>query len=172
MEWLENVLGQKLIGGIIFLVLGVLLAIMGDKVFNSHAIGIILTILSLLYVIHQASLRYVIKFHKNTKKFKSGKEAFIANYFDKKKIKYQYEKPLKLGKQKLHPDFFLPEFDVYVEYWGMWPSDFDYRKECNIKRKQYKEYDIPLVELYPDNLVSINQLDWKFTERLLKILKK
>ena len=55
---------------------------------------------------------------------------------------------------------------------GRWNSDFEYRKECRYKKQLYEKYGKRLIELFPDNLVTINQLDWKFTERLLKILKE
>jgi len=172
MSFIEKLLGQKIINYLTLLTIGIVLFIFGDKFADSKAIGTIIAIISLCFLIYEIQLRYYIKIKKNTKEFKSYKEAFIAQYFDKKKIKYIYEKELKLGRDKLHPDFFLPEFDMYVEYWGKFPGDFDYRKECNHKRKIYENGNIKLVELYPDNLASFQQLDWKFTERLLSILKK
>ncbi|HJX05127.1 MAG TPA: hypothetical protein VJ461_00280 [Candidatus Nanoarchaeia archaeon] len=172
MNFLEKLFGQKIIKTLILLIIGILLFIFGDKFADSKSIGIIIAVISLCFLVYEIQLRYYIKVKKNTKEFKSNREAFIAKYFDSKKIKYIYEKELKLGRSKLHPDFFLPEFDVYVEYWGKWPGDFDYRKECSHKRKLYEEYDVKLIELYPDNLISFQQLDWKFTERLLNILKK
>jgi hypothetical protein len=172
MNFLQKLFGQKIINYLILFIIGLLLFIFGDKIANSKAIGLFVAFISLCFLFIEIKLRYYIKVKKNTKEFKSNKEAFIAKYFDSKNIKYIYEKELKLGSNKLHPDFFLPEFDVYVEYWGKWSGDFDYRKECDHKRKLYENYDIKLVELYPDNLVSFQQLDWKFTERLLAILKK
>lgn len=171
MNFVERFLGKNIIYLLVLMTLGLLLIFIGYKYINAAGIGIIIVLISVIGLIREINLRYYIKIRKNTKEFKSNDEKFIANYFDMKKIKYLYEKELKVDRV-LHPDFFLPEFDVYVEYWGRWPGDFDYRKECDHKRKLYKEYDIKLVELYPDNLASINQLDWKFTERLLAILKR
>ena len=172
MNLLEKLLGQKSLRYLFLLIISILLTVFGDRLISSKGIGVLLIILSISNLIYELKLRYYIYGRKDVKDFKSNKEAFIASYFDKKKIKYIYEKELKLGKEKIHPDFFLPEFDVYVEYWGKWPADFDYRKECNYKRSLFEKYDINLVELYPDNLFSINKLDWKFTERLLNLLKK
>jgi hypothetical protein len=172
MEFIKKLFGQKILNFSVLFVIGMLLLILGDLFIDSKGIGLFIVIISFGFLVNEIQLRYYIKVKKNTKAFKSNKEAFIAKYFDQKKIKYIYEKELRLGRSKLHPDFFLPEFDVYVEYWGKWPGDFDYRKECNLKRKTYSDYDKQLVELYPDNLISSHQLDWKFTERLLNILKK
>lgn len=172
MDFLEKILGQRLMQYIPFFILALFLIIFPEKFpLHTRTVGILILILSSLYIIYESQLRYYIKFKKSNNNFKSNRESFIATYFDKKHIKYLYEKSLKLGSQLLHPDFYLPEFDVYVEYWGRW-GDFEYNKTCNHKRHLYEKYGIELIELYPDNLVSINQLDWKFTERLLNILKK
>lgn len=172
MNLLERLLGQKSLRYLFLIIISVFLIVLGDRFISSEGIGVLLIIISVSNLIYELKLRYYIKIKKDVYNFKSNKEIFIASYLDKKKIKYIYEKELKLGKDKIHPDFFLPEFDVYVEYWGKWPGDFDYRKECNYKRKMFEKYDINLLELYPDNLLSINKLDWKFTERLLNLLKK
>ena len=54
---------------------------------------------------------------------KSIGERRIADYFEKNNINYVYEKEAK-GKFLLFfdykissPDFYLPDYDVYVEYW-------------------------------------------------------
>ena len=56
-------------------------------------------------------------------KVKSRGEKYIADYFFQKRIRYEYEKPAKthawIFAQKISkPDFYLPEYDVYVEYLG------------------------------------------------------
>ena len=165
----DKIFGKKLFFHILMLILGVLVFF---ENFSTKIIGAVVIIISFFGIIYESKLRFYIKFYKNIKTLKSPKESFIADYLEKKKIKYIYEPSLKLGKDILHPDFFLPEFDVYVEYWGKWNTDFEYRKECRHKKQLYEKYEKSLVELYPDNLISINQLDWKFTERLLRILKE
>ena len=173
MMFLEKILGKKLLNWIIFLVIGIVLIVApvkGDL--TPKQVGYTIIVISILGIVYEGNLRYYIKIKKNTKEFKSKKEVFIANYLDKKGIKYIYEKPVSVGKDVLKPDFYLPEYDVYVEYWGKWSNDFEYRKERRHKKQLYDQYEYNLVELFPDNLESIHQLDWKFTERLLKILKK
>ena len=155
----------------ILLIIGLILIFVPLKYVDKREIGIIITFISITYIYYELKKQYNIRFKKSKQNFESPGEKFIADYFDKKKIKFDYEKELKIGTKLLHPDFYLPEFDVYVEYWGKWDNNFEYRKECHDKKISYKKYDIDLVELYPDNLKTINQLDWKFTERLLNILK-
>ena len=56
---------------------------------------------------------------------KSLEEVLIANYLFLNGVKYEYEKPYKKGVvyDNLHrayrPDFYLPEFDVYLEHYGI-----------------------------------------------------
>ncbi|MDD5178552.1 MAG: hypothetical protein PHT54_04735 [Candidatus Nanoarchaeia archaeon] len=132
----------------------------------------IIIIFSILGLLSSIISVYHIKFAKSKDNFKSDKEKFIAYYFNKKHIKFLYEKKLNLGKDTFTPDFYLPEFDVYVEYWGRWDKDFDYKQACRKKRQTCEKSKIDLIELFPDNLSSFSQLDWKFTERLLSVLKK
>ena len=47
-------------------------------------------------------------------------EVRIANYLVERRIAFDYDKRFRLaGGKLLRPDFYLPEFDVYIEYWGM-----------------------------------------------------
>ena len=47
------------------------------------------------------------------------------------------------------PDFYLPEFDVYIEYWGM--DTADYKIGMLKKQKLYQQQGKKLVSLYPDD---------------------
>ena len=180
MEFLKKMFGQKLINWIIFLVVGIILVLAPiKKDLTQEQVGYFIIFISVLAIIYEARLRYYIKFRKNDKEVRSSGEKFIEEYLKQKKLAYVYEKPIKLVGEHLpfKPDFWLPEFDVYVEYWGKWYTDFEYRKECRHKKEIYNKNEIKLIELYPDNIIrngkfSISQLDWKFTERLLNILKK
>ncbi len=159
---------------LVLILLGIFLLITPiKKDITQEQAGWALIIIGALAAIGEGFLLYDTKLRKSGEEnIKSKGEQFIADYLKKKKIKFIYEKKLKVGKETLKPDFYLPEFDVYVEYWGRWDTDFEYRKECHHKKKLYEEYEIKLVEIYPDNLVSLSQLDWKFTERLLDLLKQ
>ena len=52
---------------------------------------------------------------------RSGAEKTIADYFTDNYIVYEYEPVLMGGtnhEKVMRPDFYLPEYNVYVEYWG------------------------------------------------------
>lgn len=102
---------------------------------------------------------------------KSIAERRIADYLEKNNIKYVYEhKPRGRFLYGL-PDFYLPHYDVYVEYWGLVNAD-DKRKrkeyERNMRRKMaiYHENNIKFISIYPDNLEN---LDWIFRTKFKKV---
>ncbi len=53
---------------------------------------------------------------------RSNSERAIADYFSRNNIRYTYEQPAFnrwSGRRISRPDFCLPEYGIYVEYWGM-----------------------------------------------------
>src|SRR3989344_9590121 len=87
--------------------------------------------------------------------YDSNDEKKIADYFKRKDIAFVHHPSINVerswwilyipfGNIKIEPDFYLPEFDVYVEYWGM-INDPTYKKE------QYDRKN----KLYRDNLLDL-----------------
>lgn len=94
---------------------------------------------------------------------KSFEELQIANYLFLHGINYQYESEYKLDvsdnkHKKYRPDFYLPEYDIYIEHFGVdkkgktpWLSKEDEKKyldELNWKRKVHKDNNTTLIESY------------------------
>jgi hypothetical protein len=98
---------------------------------------------------------------------RSGAEQRIAAYFDSIGLRYEYEKELEarfwIFKTKVStPDFYLPDHDVYVEYWGMLDVADDedrkkYTRSMTYKMIRYQELGIKCVSLYPHNLITLDQ---------------
>jgi hypothetical protein len=70
---------------------------------------------------------------------KSHAEQRIAEYFQSNGIRYRYEPLVEAGfwiftSKVSRPDFYLPDYDVYVEYWGMVDVE-DQRKRAQCKRR-------------------------------------
>ncbi len=65
---------------------------------------------------------------------RSRAEAMIGSHLFNHKIRYIYEKPIYYSENgktgTLHPDFYLPDFDVYIEY-----NEFD--TEDYLQKKRY-----------------------------------
>ena len=97
-------------------------------------------------------------------KVKSKAEKKIADYLVSHGIKYEYEKMVRtwaLGSKIGFPDFYLPQYNVYVEYWGN-PGDPHYSRQMKWKMAKYRKHNYNLISIYPDNLAN---LDWIFPLR-------
>ena len=93
---------------------------------------------------------------------KSKGEKQIADLLNKYGIRYEYEKPLIVGwwifKHKIaNPDFYLLDYDVYIEYWGLVDADSDYKNTMKFKMKEYYDYGVKFISIYPNNMKN---LDW------------
>ena len=100
---------------------------------------------------------------------RSRAEQRIADYFDEIGLQYQYEKELEVGiwiftKKVSSPDFYLQDYDVYVEYWGMLNVDNEYDRSkytraMKYKMARYHDLGIKFISIYPDDMKN---LDWIF----------
>jgi hypothetical protein len=99
-------------------------------------------------------------------KVKSIVERRIADYFERNNIRYVYEQETRWGT----PDFYLPVYDVYVEYWGLVDADDNWTRTeyvRNMKRKMaiYHRNNVKLISIYPRNLENF---DWIFRAKFKK----
>ncbi|MBN2086980.1 hypothetical protein JW758_01400 [Candidatus Peregrinibacteria bacterium] len=79
---------------------------------------------------------------------KSNYEKDVANYLYDNGVEYIYEDPLKMSNGLIiHPDFYLPGYDVYIEVYGMWGSA-KYSKDRAKKQLAYDQDDIKVIELW------------------------
>lgn len=101
---------------------------------------------------------------------KSLAEKRITDYFVKNKITYLYEEEARrkvlwvLSEKISRPDFYLPDYNVFVEYWGLVDADNkrkrnEYIRTMKWKLAQYHKANIKVISLYPSNL---NNLDRNF----------
>ena len=80
----------------------------------------------------------------------SNGERLICDVLDAEKILYRYDERFRiLDGYAIRPDFYLPEFDVYIEYWGM--DTADYKIGMLKKQKLYQQQGKKLISLYPDD---------------------
>lgn len=103
---------------------------------------------------------------------RSMSEQRIADYFTSNGIRYMYEKGAQtdalIFKQTFaHPDFYLPDYNVYVEFWGLAKVSKEYRRTMKFKMRQYRKNKIRYISLYPDNL---DNLDWIFRTKFHELL--
>ncbi|MEE4264860.1 MAG: hypothetical protein V2I56_19405 [Desulfobacteraceae bacterium] len=99
-----------------------------------------------------ASLETVIAGQRQNR-FKSKGEEKIANYLDLTKIRYQYEPAVIIESQARkpriwYPDFYLPEFKTYIEYYGM-AGNQKYDQGIRSKTQAYQKSGFDVIPFYP-----------------------
>lgn len=87
----------------------------------------------------------------------SDGERRICEVLNAENTKYRYDERFRiLDGYAIRPDFYLPEFDVYIEYWGM--DTADYKIGMLKKQKLYQQQGKKLISLYPDDKPRIREL--------------
>lgn len=91
-------------------------------------------------------------------KVKSVEELMIANYLYLNGIEYEYEKPYPYGDAMYRPDFFLTDYNLYLEHFGVdehnqakWLTPLNeqkYMEDMEMKRNTHKQYKTRLLETY------------------------
>jgi hypothetical protein len=78
----------------------------------------------------------------------SDGERLIADWLDAHRIAYRYDERFRiLAGHAIRPDFYLPELDLYLEYWGM--DTADYKIGMLKKQQLYQQEGKRLISLYP-----------------------
>jgi hypothetical protein len=88
-------------------------------------------------------------------KVRSKGELIIDNHLHRPGINHEYEKTIKVHGKPIKYDWFLIDYNIYIEYWGFYGKLYEKRK--NEKIKLYKKgkltlisiEDIMLADIYP-----------------------
>lgn len=89
----------------------------------------------------------------NRAHFKSEGERRIAYFLDDNSIRYQYEPGILVqtsyDKTRIwYPDFYLPEFSSYIEYFGMVGKE-GYNDGIKTKLSTYQQMGMDVIPVYP-----------------------
>ncbi|MFA7382272.1 MAG: HEAT repeat domain-containing protein [Desulfurivibrionaceae bacterium] len=80
----------------------------------------------------------------------SDGERMICEILNDEQIRYRYDERFRiLDGYAIRPDFYLPEFDVYIEYWGM--DTADYKIGMLKKQQLYQQQGKRLISLFPED---------------------
>ena len=107
---------------------------------------------------------------------KSDPEVVIDDILYDARIVHCYEKkvPIDSDERAIKCDWFIPITDsrhgIYIEYWGM--NTKEYLKNKEEKRKAYKQYDIPLIEIEKDDYKDRPGLADRIISEINKLAKK
>jgi hypothetical protein len=77
----------------------------------------------------------------------SDGERIISDHLHSFGISFRYDERIRIIEgYAIRPDFYLPEYDVYIEYWGM--DTLDYKIGMMKKQKLYQMEGKKLISLY------------------------
>ena len=84
-------------------------------------------------------------------------ERCIAEWLTAHGITYRYDAKFRIiGEFQIRPDFYLPELDVYIEYWGL--DTPQYKMSMYKKQTLYQQEGKKLISVYPKDLLRLNAL--------------
>lgn len=98
----------------------------------------------------------------------SDGERIIANFLHENGITFRYDERIRIiNGFAIRPDFYLPEIDVYIEYWGM--DTLDYKIGMLKKQKLYQQEGKKLISLYFQDKPDISKILRDKLARYIKI---
>jgi len=78
----------------------------------------------------------------------SDGERLIADWLTAHRVAYRHDERYRILRgHAIRPDFYLPELDLYIEYWGM--DTADYKIGMLKKQQRYQQEGKRLVSLHP-----------------------
>ncbi len=84
-------------------------------------------------------------------------ERRIAEWLTTNGLAYRDDNKYRIiGESQIRPDFYLPEIDVYIEYWGL--DTPKYKMSMYKKQTLYQQEGKRLVSVYPQDLPMLDQL--------------
>ena len=84
-------------------------------------------------------------------------ERRIADWLATHGLAYRYDAKFRIiGEFQIRPDFYLPELDVYIEYWGL--DTPQYKMSMYKKQALYQQEGKKLISVYPKDLPGLNAL--------------
>lgn len=87
----------------------------------------------------------------------SDGERRIAEWLTAHGIAYRYDAKFRIiAEFQIRPDFYLPELDVYIEYWGL--DTPQYKMSMFKKQTLYQQEGKRLISVYPQDLPDLDGL--------------
>jgi len=93
---------------------------------------------------------------KGTELARSLSEKIIADFLFTSKVEYEYEKHIRLDGYDIKPDFYLPVYNLYVEFWGMLESP-GYFESFKWKVNRCNKHRINFIALNSEDLPDIRR---------------
>ena len=98
----------------------------------------------------------------------SDGERRIAEYLSRHGITYRYDERIRIiDGYAIRPDFYLSEFDIYIEYWGM--DTIDYKIGMLKKLKLYQQQGKRLISIYREDKHLMDEILNKKLSRYINL---
>lgn len=95
-------------------------------------------------------------------------EKIISEYLSSNSIAFRYDERIRIIEgMAIRPDFYLPEFDIYIEYWGM--DTLDYKIGMLKKQQLYQQEGKKLISLYFSDFYDLTKILKQKLNRYIKI---
>lgn len=89
---------------------------------------------------------------------RSNSELIIDLWLNFHSIEHEYEPSIYINKKAVAvSDFYLPEYNCYIEYWGL-EGDSEYEKRKIEKIKMYEELNLKLISIYSEDLNNLDKI--------------
>jgi len=98
--------------------------------------------------------------HLDTKagiKVRSKAERVTANFLFSNNIRFQYEPLILLGERKFRPDFYLPDYDLFLEICGYTHMPY-YNDRSHSKEMVYKMHGLNAIFIHYTGRGSLRQI--------------
>ena len=87
----------------------------------------------------------------------SAGECRLADWLTAHGLAYRYDAKFRMiAEFQIRPDFYLPELDLYIEYWGM--DTPQYKMSMYKKQMLYQQEGKRLISLYPKDVPALDRL--------------
>lgn len=100
-------------------------------------------------------------------------EEFLAEFFKEESFRFKQQHPISnlKGDSKAYrvADFYLPSYNMYVEFFGNWNKSPEHKTEYIEKMQIYRKNGIPCIYFFPENLGFIKHA---FCYRMVKEMKR
>jgi len=84
-------------------------------------------------------------------------ERCISEWLSENGLVYRYDAKFRIINEfQIRPDFYLPELDIYIEYWGM--DTPQYKMSMYKKQTLYQQEGKRLISIYPKDLNSLDSI--------------
>ena len=102
----------------------------------------------------------------DTHLLRSSDEVRIDDWFHHNGIQHEVERRVPVSNRLMYCDWYLPQGNVYVEYWGLTNEEW-YREARRVKERLYRQAHLDLRSIEPEDMANLDEiLRYKFRDIL------